>query len=144
VSPDLASREQAGREKPVVYYFARDLFFGVRLAEGLVRLNLDARPLPAVPDERLLQAAALALVDLSAPVVQWQPLLEVARAARLPVLAFGSHKDQDRWRLAHSLGVTKIVANSQLMTTFPALVRGVMRSTPPAIQGSPPAGTLNA
>ena len=143
-SPDLPSPEQASGEKPIVYYFARDLFFGVRLAEGLALLQVDARTFPATPDVRSLQDAALALVDLSAAVAHWQPLLEAARAAHVPVLAFGSHMDQGRWRLARSFGAAKIVANSQLMAHFPELVRRVMRSGPIRRQEAPPAGTLSA
>ena len=140
----LALKQWAGGEQPIVYYFARDLFFGVRLAEGLARLQVDARPLAATTDRPLLHDAALALVDLSAPVTLWQPLLEAARDVHTPVLAFGSHMDQERWRLARTLGATQIVANSHLLAHFSELVLHLLPSTPPPPQESPPAGTLNA
>ncbi|MGI8916220.1 MAG: hypothetical protein ACR2JY_21005 [Chloroflexota bacterium] len=108
--------------QPVVYYFARDLFFGVRLAEGLARLALDGRPITVATAATLTKGAVLSIIDLSAPTPQWQPLLEAAHAATVPVLAFGSHMDQERWQLARRLGADRIVANSQLMEHFTALV----------------------
>lgn len=144
LSPDSLRQDTSGVQKPIVYYFARDLFFGVRLAEGLTRLHVDARQFPSVPDEHVQQIAALALVDLSAPIAQWQPLIEAARASDVPVLAFGSHMDQERWQHARSLGATHIVANSQLIAHFPALVRRMMRPLPTQLQGSPAPGTLSA
>ena len=143
-SPDQSLQETAGAQKPIVYYFARDLFFAVRLAEGLARLQADARPFPSEPDVTVLQDAALALVDLSAPTAQWQPLLEAARAADVPVLAFGSHMNQERWQLARKLGATQIVANSQLITHFPELVRRVIRAASSDRHGLPSPGTLGA
>jgi hypothetical protein len=109
-------------DQPVVYYFARDLFFGVRLAEGLARLHCTARPITGATASELGATAALAIVDLSAPDALWQPVIEAAHAAGVPVLAFGSHMDQERWQLARALGATRIVANSQLIERFPVLV----------------------
>jgi hypothetical protein len=124
------------RARPVVVYFVRDLFFGVRITEGLARLAIDARPLtPATATEDLARAS-LAIVDLSAPVAQWQPLLHAAAAGDVPVLAFGSHLDQERWRLARAGGASRIVANSQLVAQFPELVRRLLKVP----QGSEPPG----
>lgn len=139
---DPAGKPRAGQAEPLVYHVARDLFFGVRLAEGLARLQIDARPFPATPDSAALGDAALALVDLSVPDGHWQACLTAARTAGVPVLAFGSHMDQERWQLARSLGATRVVANSQLLARFPQLVRRLMRPVQP--QGSSTAGTLGA
>jgi hypothetical protein len=117
-----ADAGDAPGDQPIVYYFARDLFFGVRLAEGLARLHYPGRPITAATASELGTSAALAIVDLSAPDAQWQPVVEAAHAAGVPVLAFGSHLDQERWQLARALGATRIVANSQLIERFPELV----------------------
>lgn len=117
-----ADAGDAPDDQPVVYYFARDLFFGVRLIEGLTRLHCAARPITGATAGDLGATAALAIVDLSAPDAQWQPVVEAAHAAGVPVLAFGSHMDQERWQLARALGATRIVANSQLIERFPELV----------------------
>lgn len=123
-APDRLAAEASDvpDDQPVVYYFARDLFFGVRLAEGLARLHCTARPITGATAGDLGATAALAIVDLSAPDAQWQPVIEAAHNAGVPVLAFGSHMDQERWQLARALGATRIVANSQLIERFPELV----------------------
>jgi hypothetical protein len=115
-------------DQPVVYYFARDLFFGVRLAEGLARLHCTARPITGVTAGNLGATAALAIVDLSALNAEWQPVIEAAHAAGVPVLAFGSHMDQERWQLARALGATRIVANSQLVERFPEHVQRTIQA----------------
>ena len=112
--------------RPIVYYLARDLFFGVRLAEGLNRLEVDARPARAMP-ELSLEGGALLLVDLSSPPAQWQPLIEGAHSRGVPVLAFGSHMDQPRWQLARAAGAAHIVANSYLLEHFSDLVGRLLR-----------------
>ena len=117
-----AAADADRRPRPIIAYHVRDLFFGVRVTEGLARLQLDARPLTLVTSTELLAQASLAIVDLSAPVAQWQPLIAAAGVAGVPVLAFGSHMDQERWRLARATGATRLVANSQLVAQFPELV----------------------
>ena len=109
-----------------VAYLARDLFFGVRLAEGLARLGLVARQLAPGDDAAPLAGCALLLVDLSLPTAHWQPLLEAARAAGMPVLAFGSHMDLERRRLALAAGAARVVANSQLVERLPDLIRRLL------------------
>ncbi len=121
----------------VVAYFARDLFFAVRLAEGLARLHMAGEELTPANAADLLPRAALALVDLSAPVERWRPLIEAAHRIPLPVLAFGSHMDQDRWQLAREAGATRIVANSALIEHFGDLVTRLMNA--PARRAAPAA-----
>jgi hypothetical protein len=132
-APDRPAADAGGGpgDQPVVYYFARDLFFGVRLAEGLARLHCTARPIAGATASELGATAALAIVDLSAPDALWQPVIEAAHAAGVPVLAFGSHMDQDRWQLARALGATRIVANSQLIERFAELVGRFIHSNSP-------------
>jgi hypothetical protein len=114
----------------VVAYFARDLFFGVRLAEGLARLHMAGEQLTPANAADLLPRAALALVDLSAPTERWHPLIEAAHRLSIPVLAFGSHMDQDRWQLARQAGASRIVANSALLEHFGDLVGQTMGVAP--------------
>lgn len=125
LKPAAAAADRSPR--PIVGYFVRDLFFGVRVTEGLARLQLDARPLTPATAAELLAQASLAVVDLSAPIAQWQPLIAEAGAAAVPVLAFGSHMDQERWQLARAGGATRIVANSQLVAQFPELIGRLLK-----------------
>lgn len=112
------------KARPTIGYVARDLFFGVRLAEGIKRLDRPARAI--TPGASDLSDLALLLVDLTAPEARWLPLIEAAHDAGTPVLAFGSHMDQERWKIARQAGATRIVANSQLVEHFPELIRQVV------------------
>jgi CheY-like chemotaxis protein len=121
--------------RPAAGYLARDLFFGVRIVESLLKLGITAQPVHPDSDAAALGRYALLLVDMSLPEDRWLPLIERAREADVPVLAFGSHMDVGRWQRARAAGATRTVANSQLVEHFPALVRRLLGGA-----GDEPAG----
>ena len=107
----------------------KDLFFQTRLAGGLAQLGLQ----PAfVTDLSELAAAAgeaeLAVIDLAARRVDPIEAIRGLRADRpdLPILAFGSHMNLDLRRQALEAGATRVVANSQLTTDLPWLIRRLL------------------
>ena len=107
----------------------KDLFFQTRLAGGLAQLGLQ----PAfVTDLSELAAAAgeaeLAVIDLAARRVDPIEAIRALRADRpdLPILAFGSHMNLDLRRQALEAGATRVVANSQLTTDLPGLIRRLL------------------
>ena len=82
------------------------------------------------PDEfrHLVQAQrpALVLVGLSATRQPWESLVAGLKQdpalSGVPVLAFGSHMDLDLRERALRAGCDRFVANSQVATSFPALL----------------------
>ena len=119
----------AQRDTPpvVVGYLVRDLFFQVRITEGLRRLGLTGKRVGGAADITGLSGF---LVDLSVPVERWRPLIIAAHAAPVPVLAFGSHMDQERWQQAKLAGADRIVANSQMIERLPDLIRRMLGNHP--------------
>ena len=112
--------------RPAAGYLARDLFFGVRIVEGLLKLGITGQPVRPDSAAAVLRRYALLLVDMSLPEDHWLPLIRQAREAGTPVLAFGSHMDVERWQRARAAGATRTVANSQLVERFPELVRHLL------------------
>lgn len=64
----------------------------------------------------------LAIVDVTARPAEPENLIREARAAGLPVLAFGAHTDPQSLRQARAAGAYRAVPNSMLVAKFPALV----------------------
>ena len=107
----------------------KDLFFQTRLAGGLAQLGL--RPLFVTDLSELAPAAGeaeLAVIDLAARRVDPIEAIRGLRADRpdLPILAFGSHMNLDLRRKALEAGATRVVANSQLTTDLPGLIRRLL------------------
>lgn len=100
-----------------------DLFFGTRVADTLKQLGYEPRDLNwrAEPSAQL-SGAALLVVQLSGSREMWVKLIEAARAADVPVLAFGAHVDAETLRAARQAGANKAVPNSQLAEELPQLV----------------------
>ena len=111
---------------PTAGYCVRDLFFSVRITEGLARLGLGSREIRGNDPGPLLLGCAMVIVDLSGTQEQWRPVIVAARAVGLPVLAFGSHMDQERWQEARRAGAGRIVAKSLLVQRFPELVQAAL------------------
>ena len=107
----------------VVGYVVRDLFFQVRITEALRRLGMIGR---RVDSTASIEALDGMVVDLSLPSSRWQPLIEAAKATQVPVLAFGSHMDQQKWQQAKAAGAGRVVANSQMTERLPELIRRLL------------------
>jgi hypothetical protein len=112
---------------PPVGYLVRDLFFGVRIGEGLRRLGLPARPLRPEDLAEECPPLRLLIVDLGQSHERWLPAITAAHATGVPVLAFGSHMDQVRWQQARDAGATRVVANSQLAEHFGEIVQRLLQ-----------------
>lgn len=106
-----------------VLIFVNDLFFADRLANGLtgaghtgrvVDLSLETAP-------PLTEEVDLVVVDLEAG-GEALSLIQAARAAAKPVLAFGPHTDADLRLQAIAAGATRVVPKSKLTTAFAELI----------------------
>src|SRR2546423_15672695 len=79
-----------------------------------------ARQLDPPPD--------LILVGLAATRQPWPELIRQARATpalrRVPLLAFGPHRDLELRARALDAGADRVLANSALMVALPGLLRG--------------------
>ncbi len=108
----------------------KDLFFTGKI--GAAVQNLGETPgewrslivrNPADFRARLAEGnLTLAIIDLSAKQAEPEKLIQEARVAGLPVLAFGNHTDPQSLRQARTLGAYRAVPNSLLSTKFAALI----------------------
>jgi hypothetical protein len=100
-----------------------DLFFAPRIADALAHLGFTTNDIGprAVPAD-LLAGASLVVVQLEGPAGVWRELIAGARAADVPVLAFGRHTEAGTLRAARQAGADKVVPNSELVTGLPELV----------------------
>ena len=64
-------------------------------------------------------APALALINTAIVGVDWRAAIAAARAAQIPVIAFGSHVDLETQQQARQAGATRVIANSKLATDLP-------------------------
>lgn len=111
---------------PVVA-LVQDLFFGERVQQGLARLGHPALVAEAYPPARLAaDRPILVIVDLEAPRERWEPLIRAARAAGIPVLAFGSHVDTAARDAALAAGASRAVAKSRFTVQFAELVASLL------------------
>ncbi len=115
--------------RPRIVVFEDDLFFSVRIDEGLRRAGYEVR---LVRDEQRFREELaegrpdLFVVHTSVRSVDWERLLREARAnpetAGVPVLAFGSHMDLEQRRRALAAGADQVVANSKFVGDMAGLV----------------------
>ena len=96
-----------------------DLFFAPRIADALAHLGFTARDADATTD---MGRASLLVVQLTGSRETWLRLIATARAANIPVLAFGRHTDAETLRAARQAGANKVVPNSELVMELPVLV----------------------
>jgi DNA-binding NtrC family response regulator len=113
---------------PVVLILNRDLFFGVRLRQALTADGWAPKIVPntAKLTTELGAAAdvALVIVDM-ATAPDWSAVVSAAAAhvPEVPVLAFGAHRDVDRFRAAKAAGVTRVVSNGDFHRDMIGFVR---------------------
>ncbi|MCA1554198.1 MAG: hypothetical protein LC737_07455 [Chloroflexi bacterium] len=103
-----------------------DLFFLPRIADALRYLGFTTAEVDMHGDVAAeLQNASLLVAQLSG---DWRELITQARAANVPVLAFGRHTDAATLRAARQAGANKVVPNSELVSELPQLVEQLTRS----------------
>lgn len=93
----------------------------VRTLEDFSR-RLDPGDTAAKPDLALVNTAARGL-DFRAAIAQ-------ARAAAVPVIAFGSHVDLATQEEARRAGATRVIANSRLASDLLGIVDRALRRSP--------------
>jgi hypothetical protein len=69
-----------------------------------------------------IKDAVLLVLQLTRAREAWLPMIAAAKAAGVPVLAFGAHVDAETLRAARAAGADRAVPNSQLATELPALI----------------------
>ncbi|GIV97719.1 MAG: hypothetical protein KatS3mg057_2376 [Herpetosiphonaceae bacterium] len=118
--------------------FVPDLFFSVRVADVIRRLGYQPQIVER-PDHFTaaldLQTGslplALVIVDMNAPPQHWsqtvRDLKDDPERNYIPVLAFGSHLDVERQRLAREAGCDRIVANSKFHEALSTLINTMAR-----------------
>ena len=118
----------------------RDLFFGVRIANGLRALGyiVDFVTTSAAYAERLraTPTPVLAVVDLTAD-PNWPVITEATERASIPILAFGPHTDVASRRAAQAAGVTRLVSNGEFHRAMPDLVARYARPIGPEEPATP-------
>lgn len=96
----------------------RDLFFTTKIQATLRAAERGCQVVKSADDlaERLAQEPlpALVLVHCGAAGVAWEHGIALARAAGVPVLAYGSHVDIAAQTQARAAGATRVIANSKL------------------------------
>lgn len=129
----ITSSDSATSEEPVdhpatarglVAVLSRDLFFGMRIRTSLRQLGYSVAIAQDAPTffrhlENGDQKASLGIVDFN-HAIDWEALGEVMKP-RVPILAFGPHKDVEGFRAARKAGVTRVVANGEFSRSLPDL-----------------------
>lgn len=122
-----------------------DLFFSVKVAETLKHVGYTthtARKLEAFDAVIAEQRPTVALVNTAARGVDWRKGISMARAAGVPVVAFGSHVEIETQREARALGATSVIANSKLASDLPGVVARALHRVP-GITGEPSAAPIH-
>lgn len=108
-----------------------DLFFVVKVRTTLQHAGYDVQTARTVADftRRLADdSPALALINTAIAGVDWRAAIAAARAAQIPVIAFGSHVDLETQQQARQAGATRVIANSKLATDLPAIVARTLQA----------------
>jgi hypothetical protein len=115
------------KQTQAVVALVRDLFFSVKLGKEL-RAHGYRPLLVKTLDEfaaRLHDAdAVLGILEIDA-VDDWEQVARLtggADAGRIPLLAFGPHKDVAGRRAAQAAGISRVLSNSQLHAEAPRYV----------------------
>jgi DNA-binding NtrC family response regulator len=108
-----------------------DLFFVVKVRTTLQHAGYEVQTARTVADftRRLAEdSPALALINTAIAGVDWRAAITAARAADIPVIAFGSHVDLETQQQARQAGATRVIANSKLATDLPDIVARTLRA----------------
>ncbi|MBA3823673.1 MAG: hypothetical protein H0X24_07195 [Ktedonobacterales bacterium] len=101
-----------------VVVLERDLFFVAKIRETLKAAERGCQVVKTADDLAARLATeprpAAALVHFGAAGVDWASAIRAAKAAGVPVLAYGSHVDIADQSAARAAGATRVIANSKL------------------------------
>ena len=108
-----------------------DLFFAVKITDTLKHvgyLTRTVRRIEAFAEALAADRPVVALVNTAARGVDWRAAIAEASAAKVPVIAFGSHVDLETQAEARKAGATRVIANSKLATDLPGIVARTLRT----------------
>jgi DNA-binding response OmpR family regulator len=118
----------------------RDLFFVAKVRATLAAAGYACAVASSADALAARLAAephpALALIHFGAPGMEWERGIMLARAAGVPVLAYGSHVDLAAQTAARAAGATRVIANSKLAADLPGQVAQTLARaslSPPSI-----------
>lgn len=129
-------------ETTTVLLLERDLFFSVKIRDTLKRLSYEtvvARNEDDFGRKLAASAPVLAIVNIATAGVTWERVIAQARAADVPVLAFGPHVDLEAQQQARQAGANRVVSNSKLAKDLPAIVGRMLDSGASKNQDEEPA-----
>lgn len=127
--PDKQNSQPADAERRALL-LDPDLFFAVKVSATLKHLGFVTTTARQLADwRRRLQDERfdIALVNTAARGVEWTEAIGEARAAGLPVIAYGSHVDTEAQAQARAAGATRVIANSKLAADLPAIVEQTLQ-----------------
>ena len=122
--------EQSNPAQRSALLLDNDLFFVAKITTTLKHAGYPtrtARTLDAFT-QGLAEKPDIALVNTAARGVDWRAGIAAARAANVPVIAFGSHVDLETQAEARKAGATRVIANSKLATDLPGIVERALRT----------------
>jgi DNA-binding NtrC family response regulator len=107
-----------------------DLFFSVKITDTLKHVGYTTRTCRRTDDFAAALTAeqpVVALVNTAARNLDWRAAISAARAAHVPVIAFGSHVDLAIQEAARQAGATSVIANSRLASDLPGVLARTLR-----------------
>lgn len=126
----LPLREEGAEPRTPVLLLDTDLFFAVKIADTLKHAGYTTRTVRSEADfARLLGEAppAVAIVNTAARGIDFRHAIQLARAAAVPVVAFGSHVDVETQEAARRAGATRVIANSRVASDLPGVLERALR-----------------
>ena len=122
--------EASARACPAALLLESDLFFIAKIGETLRHAGYETRPARRADDfARLLGelAPAVALVSTATRGLDWRAGIAAAKAAGVPVIAYGPHVDLATQAEARAAGADRVIANSKLQSDLPEIVARAVR-----------------
>jgi DNA-binding NtrC family response regulator len=107
-----------------------DLFFSVKVSATLKHMAITTTTVRQEGEWTRRLAAErfdIGLVNTAAQAADWRGAIASARAAGLPIIAYGSHVDMETQAQARAAGATRVIANSKLASDLPAIVEQTLR-----------------
>lgn len=110
-----------------------DLFFVAKIDHGLAQAGFERETVSTAEEALAARRGGrgdLLILDLGHRGLDPFALLAALKAdadgRRMPVLAYVSHVDAERWARAEALGADRVVARSEFSARLPRLVTGLV------------------
>jgi ActR/RegA family two-component response regulator len=132
--------------RPTALLLESDLFFITKIGETLRHAGYETKTARRTDEfARLLGelAPAVALVNTAVSAaargVDWRAGIAAAKAAGVPVVAYGPHVELATQAEARAAGADRVIANSKLQSDLPGIVARAVRHPTQAPSHSAPA-----